>query len=144
MFVFSNHLIAPVQELAARFTLDVGSEMLFGACVHSLRSPLTLPENASSSHAKGERTKAEKFAHALEEALSLVVQRTRRSWLWPLQEFFKDATAEHMDVVDGYLDPIISAAVRKRQEYGSSSKDDGEDGISETLLEQMVKMTSGE
>ncbi|OBZ76403.1 hypothetical protein A0H81_03439 [Grifola frondosa] len=115
------------QDLIARFTLDSATEFLFGFC--------TTDEPIST---------AEKFAQAFASAQEIVSERPRVGWTWPLQEFFKDKTDEHMVVVDSVLQPILEGALKKKEartrqeeEAADEKADDGD-----TLLDHLARLTS--
>ena len=154
----STYQQSRAQDLVSRFTLDSATEFLFGACVHSLRSTLPFPHNvsASSPFAATAASLPEKmleqpeaFASAFAKAEHLCAERATQGKLWPLWEMRKDKSRQYTSVVDAYLHPILEEALAKkaRREREENAKraeeaDDIEDG--ETLLDHLVKYTSGE
>ncbi|OBZ76922.1 hypothetical protein A0H81_03460 [Grifola frondosa] len=133
------------QDLIARFTLDSATEFLFGFCVQSLSSPLPYPHNITTHQTTDEpNSAAEKFAQAFASAQAIVSERPRVGWTWPLQEFFRDKTDEHMVVVDSVLQPILEGALKKKEarmrqeEESTDEKADDDD----TLLDHLVRLTS--
>lgn len=126
-----------------RFTLDSATEFLFGQDVCSLSAGLPYPEDvptATRSHP------ADIFAHSFGKAQELTAFRGRRGKNWALSEFFKDNVDEHRKVVEKFVDPIISEALRKRKELDLEGKKSGgkdEVGEDETLLDHLVNCTQG-
>ena len=61
--------------------------------------------------------------------------------IWPLFEIFEDKCENAMKIVHAYLEPILQEALRKAKDSPTREKDeiDGD----ETLLDQLVKYTSG-
>lgn len=139
------------QDLVSRFTLDSATEFLFGNCVHSLRAGLPYPENVLHANpALAHRANAaEEFAQAFAEAQLELAMRLRVGKTWPMWEVFRDKTKKPMKVVDTFLNPILSEALRKKHELQASEKleekERGKDDIEddETLLDHLVKMTDG-
>ncbi|OCH92180.1 cytochrome P450 [Obba rivulosa] len=132
------------QDLVSRFTLDSATEFLFGTCVNSLDSALPYPHNASSPAKASTSTtaSAEAFAAAFNSAQHVISERGRTGWIWPLFEIFKDKSAEHMRVVDNFLEPVLKEALTKKERRireETKEKDETED---ETLLDHLVKFTS--
>lgn len=78
-------------------------------------------------------------------AQRIVSERPRLGWVWPLKEIFKTSTDEHMAVVDAFIEPILQEALRKKEErlQGEKDLDEKESQDDETLLDQLVKQTSG-
>jgi hypothetical protein len=93
-----------VQEVFARFTLDVAGEFLFGTTkLNTLDLPLPKPGEAAMGakgplgHDYGE------FLNALEQIQLIISERIRRSWLWPLYEWWGDATSPHNKAIDDWV-----------------------------------------
>ena len=145
---------AASQDLIARFTLDSGTEFLFGSCVHSLHSPLPHPHGVSPFGSAGgggggaaDLSVKERFPAAFAAAQRAVSERPRVGWMWPVKEVFRSATDEHMAVVDAFIEPILREALRKKEEragagLGGGDFDDKESQEDETLLDHLVKQTS--
>ncbi len=117
--------------------------------MHSLKSDLPYAYNDPiTTQTVRVKTAADRFAEAFVGAQYVIAQRMRMGWTWRLQELFKDSTAEHMKVVDEYLQPILEEAVRKnRAAIGKGKNEDGEGEDPEeagTLLDHLVKLTDGE
>ena len=118
--------------------------------MHSLHSDLPYAHNDPSSvlRTKGERpaSSVEAFATAFLAAQCVVSMRSRVGWMWRFREITKDLSAEHMEVVDSYIQPILETAINKKnREKGVWEKEamDNEDD-NETLLDHLVKQTDGE
>ncbi len=134
-----------VQDVFARFTLDVATETLFGSCVHSLGDALLYPSNSSrSASMKLRPSLAAEFSRAFAEAQSVISKRVHMGSLWRLFEIFHDKTTEPMAVCDAYLEPFVVEALRKKALAAatSSSKAD-EINDNDTLLDHLVKLTDG-
>ncbi|KAI0751542.1 cytochrome P450 monooxygenase pc-2 [Daedaleopsis nitida] len=137
------------QDLVARFTLDSATEFLFGTCVHSLKSDLPYAYNdLIAQQTVRIPSAADRFAAAFMGAQHVIAMRSRTGWTWRLEELHKDASGEHMKVVDAYLQPILEEALRKNRaaigqdESKVEAKGDGESGEeNETLLDHLVKFT---
>ncbi|KAJ7220322.1 cytochrome P450 [Mycena pura] len=81
-----------IQDVAARFTLDSGTEFLFGESVDSLSAGLAHPSDASL---KGQQVQ---------------VGRPRFGNKWPLNEFWGD------QVIDQFIEPILNDALQDRNQ----------------------------
>ncbi|KAI0723090.1 cytochrome P450 monooxygenase pc-2 [Earliella scabrosa] len=137
------------QDLIARFTLDSATEFLFGACVHSLESDLPYAYNDPIAP-QGMRVQstADRFAEAFMGAQYAIAMRLRKGWSWRFEELHKDTSAEHMKIVDAYIQPILEEALRKnRAASGKEKRGGGAEGAeaeideNETLLDHLVKFT---
>ncbi|KAI0663216.1 cytochrome P450 monooxygenase pc-3 [Cubamyces menziesii] len=134
------------QDAISRFTLDSATEFLFGKCVHSLDSDLPYAYNdaVAPGHGARESSVAERFATAFAGAQHVVSIRSRTGWVWHLRELFKDDSAEHMRVVDAFLQPILEEAIAKNRAakgQGAIEAKEGEEDEDETLLDHLVKIT---
>lgn len=136
----------------SRFTLDSATEFLFGSCVHSLSAGLPYPHNANKpeiAHASPlspnpeQVSKANSFARAFLEAQEKTAQRQRVGKIWPLFEIFGDQLKEPMKIVNSYLDPIIRDTVEKQNRKKALGDTEKEDEDELTLLDSLVKFTSG-
>lgn len=135
------------QDLISRFTLDSATDFLFGQNVHSLSSQLPYPK--SSGRPAPPPTPADAFATAFLQAQVVAGDREKRGWTWPLWEMWRDGLKEPMKVVSAYVDPIVQEVVRKHKERVKAGQEPEttdkltEAGEGETLLEHLVKTTSG-
>jgi hypothetical protein len=131
------------QDLISRFTLDSASEFLFGHCINSLSAGLPYPYNATQApNAIEADDTAGAFSDAFSRAQLVINRRVTIGQTWPLIEILADHTAQHMKVVNAFLDPILKDALAKHSATAkigiSESADD------ETLVDHLVKLTSGE
>ena len=87
----------------------------------------------------------ERFPEAFATVQRIVSERPRVGWVWPMMEVFKSAPDEHMTVVDAFIEPILQDALRKKEERAKAGEDldDKESQDDETLLDHLVKQTSG-
>lgn len=110
--------------------------------MHSLSAGLPYPHNVATTEALTEKAKiAENFAQAFADAQTIIAQRPRKSWVWPLFEIFKDKTTEPMRIVNSFIDPILKEAIAKKQSHANEEKDVDNDDT--TLLDHLVQMTTG-
>lgn len=134
------------QDVISRFTLDSATEFLFGACVNSLHSDLPYAYNdaVAPQFARAPNV-AERFSAAFAGAQNVISMRTRVGWFWHLQELLHDRSAEHMRVVDEFLQPILEEAIAKNRAAKAQMEATGEKGSEEdeTLLDHLVKLTDG-
>ncbi|KAL6302061.1 cytochrome P450 [Sparassis latifolia] len=129
------------QDVISCFTLDAGTEFLFGASVDSLRPPLPYAHNARPLTPVSPVATAESFASAFAGAQHVIASRTRIGWVWPLLEITGERTVPHMRVVDAFLGPILAEALRKKEQRAREGKQlDTEEGEG-TLLDHLVQFT---
>jgi len=113
----------------------------------------------ASSQATGP-TSVDAFGAAFAEAQLIISERGRFGWIWPLLEIFHNKTDAPMKIVNtflyvilicwfrhvfseaGYRDPIMKDAIEKHQST-SSSNDTDKVRDDETLLDHLVKFTTG-
>lgn len=137
------------QDLASRFTMDSATEFLFAQDVQSLAAGLPYPHYSPlSQYSTAQDHPANKFSRAFDEAQRLTALRARRGVNWPLAEFWKDKVREQMVVIDGFITPILAAAVKRKQESdanGLSEKVVGDREVKdgESLLDHLINYTSG-
>ncbi|KAF7366339.1 hypothetical protein MSAN_00890300 [Mycena sanguinolenta] len=128
------------QDLASRFTMDSSTSFLFGSCVDSLSAPLPYPSTVSSPFlAPASPDPADVFTKAYSTAINHISSRSRFGWIWPFFEITGDATHSQMRVVDAYLEPIITAAVARKNALAVEGAPKGEP---ETLLDELLNLTS--
>ncbi|KAJ7179786.1 cytochrome P450 monooxygenase pc-1 [Mycena filopes] len=127
------------QDLASRFTMDSATSFLFGSCVNSLAAPLPYPITTPAPFSTpSSPDPADVFTEAYNAAITLISSRSRFGWIWPLFELTGDATRKPMRVVDAYLEPIIAAAVARRDVL---TVDGAPKGDPETLLDELLNLT---
>ncbi|EJD44086.1 cytochrome P450 monooxygenase pc-3 [Auricularia subglabra TFB-10046 SS5] len=95
-----------IQDLFGRFSMDVGTDFLFGRCVKSLDAVICKDE------AWG------RFSGAFNEACFVGANRVRIGSLWPVFEIFGDRTAPAVKIIDDLIGPIIDGAMAKRGQLG--------------------------
>ncbi|KAH7906604.1 cytochrome P450, partial [Hygrophoropsis aurantiaca] len=139
---FRSGIAIDFQDLISRFTLDSATEFLFGHNVHTLSAGLPYPYNVSKSASVTDSiSSAEAFARAFAEAQQGIARRNTVGQTWPLAEIFKDRTAESMNVVNVFLEPIVKDAIEKsKQSEKVNMKDEFAD--EETLLDHLVRFTT--
>ncbi|KAG2354387.1 cytochrome P450 [Suillus spraguei] len=138
---FRAGLAIDFQDLISRFTLDSASEFLFGHCINSLSAGLPYPCSATESTdaIQGDDT-ATAFAYAFSEAQQTINRRISLGQIWPLTEILADDTAQHMKVVNAFLDPILKDALEKHSTTGEFNKNDFADD--QTLVDHLVNLTT--
>ncbi|KAF8577258.1 cytochrome P450 [Ramaria rubella] len=119
------------QDICSRFTLDSACEFLLGTSIHSLDDPLSLPgeENDQLS------TPSKQFSRAFANAQIIIASRGRLGMFWRLKEFFRDKTKDNMVIIRGFIDPIVEAAMRKRNNRSGIDKHEV------SLLDHLVNVT---
>ncbi|QRV88399.1 cytochrome P450 family protein [Ceratobasidium sp. AG-Ba] len=125
------------QDVVARFTLDSGTEFLFGKDIRSLDSPLPYPHAPPIDESAS-------FAFAFGKAQELLTIRFGLSTLWPLFEMFHDRTKEDMRVIEAYVKPILREKLEEKKKKGTMTKIDGLEDGGETLLDHLVQYTDDE
>ena len=98
---------------------------------------MTQPTNAIQAE-----NAAEVFSHAFSQAQQIINQRVTIGQTWPLTEILSDLTAQHMKVVNSFLDPILKGTMEKHR--ATAKLDISESVDDETLVDHLVKLTSGE
>ncbi|KAG1824289.1 cytochrome P450 [Suillus variegatus] len=138
---FRAGLAIDFQDLISRFTLDSASEFLFGHCIDSLSAGLPYPHNATeSTNAIQGDNAAATFAYAFSQAQQAINRRVSIGQTWPLVEILADGTAQHMKVVNAFLDPILKDALEKRSTAVEFDKNEFADD--QTLVDHLVNLTS--
>ncbi|KAG2055986.1 cytochrome P450 [Suillus hirtellus] len=139
---FRMDMAIDFQDLISRFTLDSASEFLFGHCIDSLSVKLPFPgntlESTNTKHHPGDNAAA--FTNAFSQAQHAISRRVIIGGAWPMTEILADSTAQHMKVVDKFLDPILEAALRRHSTAAKSDAD--ETAEDQTFLDHLVKLTS--
>jgi hypothetical protein len=128
----------------SRFTLDSATEFLLGSCVHSLSAGLPYPHNVSAPQSASFGTNTvHDFANAFLEAQIVISERERKGIVWPLYELFHNKTDKPMQIVNAYLEPIVKEALEKQKKAPVTSDKTTELDDDETVLDHLVKLTSG-
>jgi hypothetical protein len=86
------------------------------------------------------------FSKALEDAQDVIVYRDRSGPTWPLEEIWQDKTRKPMQVIDGYITPIIQEALARKRAGAFANKEGTNEHSeeNETLLDHLVHATDGE
>jgi len=137
-----------IQDLASRFTMDSATEFLFNKDVRSLDAGLPYPPYSPLVNTMAHDHPANKFAAAFDEAQRLIALRARVGINWPLTEFWKDKVKEQMVVINGFIDPILRAAIERKRASGTGDKatvDEKEREVKEgeSLLDHLINYTDG-
>ncbi|CAE6500583.1 unnamed protein product [Rhizoctonia solani] len=130
------------QDLVARFTLDSGTEFLFGQDVRSLDAPLPYPHERLSDDSAS-------FAAAFGRAQDSLIDRFVLGHFWPWMELFWNRTERDMEVIDAYVAPILKTKLEeKRASVLAKPKVPSEDSdpnrleeAGDTLLDHLVQCT---
>lgn len=126
------------QDLVGRFTLDSGTEFLFGSSTHSLDAPLPYPHEPP---ADASATFAAAFGHAQEQLMA----RFGLGMLWPFFELFQDKTGSSMKVINAFTNPILQAKLKEKREGRLNLKEKSEGNEEgETLLDHLVRFSDDE
>lgn len=129
-----------VQDLYARFTLDAGSEFLFGHNLNSLSN--TLPQEGQPIGPRGSATSDEwgSFSRAFDMGLQVITTRGRQGYFWPFFEL-KDQNSKHAEIVHTFLDPIVKRALdEKRREKETGILNEIKE---KTFLQHLADSTDG-
>ncbi|KAH7107826.1 cytochrome P450 monooxygenase pc-3 [Auriculariales sp. MPI-PUGE-AT-0066] len=129
-----------VQELFGRFTMDTGTDFLFGHCVRSLDALLCSapgdcmdPANAGIP---GNPDPFGAFTEAFTFASFVGATRVRIGSLWPVFEAFGDKTVPAVKIIRGLIDPIVAEALARNKADGNK-KDMDEMTFLDWMVEQM-------
>ncbi|KAG0701642.1 cytochrome P450 [Suillus ampliporus] len=142
-FDIFDRLAIDFQDLISRFTLDSASEFLFGHCIDSLSVGLPYPYNATeSTNAVQGDNAAVAFSNAFSQAQQAINRRISIGQTWRLAEILADSTAQHMKVVDAFLDPVLKDALEKKLTTPELDRTEFLDD--QTLVDHLVNLTSGE
>ena len=135
---FKEGVAVDVQDVLSRFTLDTATEFLFGQVVNSLSADLPYPSTyRGPNRERGHHSDG--FALAFKRALEYTFPRAVYEEFWPLMEFWEDTVATQREITDGFIDPIIYAALEKRK----AAKEWEEIPEEVTLLDYLVQQTDG-
>ncbi|KAH7338429.1 cytochrome P450 [Rhizoctonia solani] len=136
----SNHPAVDFQDLASRFTLDSGTEFLFGNDVQSLDASLPYPHEEPKDEWAS-------FGAAFTRAQDHVTRRFGLAMFWPWLELFWDRTSEDMKIINAYVTPIL----RKRPETCATDREtefkltnERDQGFRDTLLDHLIRFTQDE
>ncbi|QRW20636.1 cytochrome P450 family protein [Rhizoctonia solani] len=134
-----NRPAVDFQDLACRFTLDSGTEFLFGEDVGSLDAPLLYPREEPKDDSTS-------FGAAFARVQNHVTHRIGLPVLWPWMELFYDRTAEDMKIINAYVAPILGKREKSNTILGTGLKPSNKDGqaSTDTLLRHLFQFTGDE
>ncbi|CAE6510479.1 unnamed protein product [Rhizoctonia solani] len=127
------------QDLVSRFTLDSGTEFLFGRDARSLMAPLPYPHEEPKDDTAS-------FAAAFGRAQGHVMYRFGLAMFWPWMELFWDRTSEDMKIINAYVTPILRKKLEQRARrsgIGSNPTNEGNKEDGDTLLDHLIGFTQG-
>ncbi|KAF8164796.1 cytochrome P450 monooxygenase pc-3 [Crassisporium funariophilum] len=128
------------QDLVSRFTLDSATEFLFGHNVGSLEAGIPYPASKSIvSQALYDNHPSTIFVIAFIEGQVLGSRRTTFGADWPLTEFWGDKIKPLRKIMDGFIDPVMTEALAKRESEMKLQKT--ADNEEDNLLAHLVKHT---
>lgn len=90
------------------------------------------------------KSDADNFVDAFAAAQVALAARYNRGVIWSLWEIFEDKTAPGMKIVNGFFDPIVDRATEKLKNTPRDEKNAVEVGDEDTLIDSLVRYTSGE
>ncbi|KAK0474604.1 cytochrome P450 [Armillaria novae-zelandiae] len=123
------------QDVVARFTMDSATEYLFGKDVNSIAAGLPYPAGspmAGSLHFINHPSNS--FVKAFVKAQEKIVIRTQKSPSWPLSELWADEVQLLWEVINGFVQPMLSEALGRKAK-GSTSVGSDKDLESMSLLD---------
>ena len=126
-----------------RFTFDAACDFLFDATLKTLDSELLYPHtnlHSGDQVPAREMTREEEFFQAIIGAQKVMSDRLYLGPPWLLQEFFKDKSDPHMEVINGFLSPVIEEGLAKHAVKTEAGVTDRE---GETLLGSLLRETTG-
>ncbi|KAK0481264.1 cytochrome P450 [Armillaria novae-zelandiae] len=127
------------QDVVARFTMDSATEYLFGKDVNSIAAGLPYPAGsalAGSLHFINHPSNS--FVKAFVKAQEKIVIRTQKGPSWPLSEIWADEIRPLREVINGFVQPMLSEALERKAKGGTSVGSD-KDLESMSLLDRLVQ-----
>ncbi|KAJ7062828.1 cytochrome P450 monooxygenase pc-3 [Mycena amicta] len=115
-----------IQDIAARFTLDLATAFLFGDSVDSISAGLA---------------RIQSLRHISPPRRSSTIPLIH--FKWQLGEFWKDLIQPHREVIDKFIEPIIQRALSEKLRRAAASTEANTDSDQEveTLLGHLLKST---
>ena len=124
--------------------MDSASEFLFGHDVESLSANIPYPPSAAHLNKPSFYDHPSTvFAKAFKEGQSLSVLRSLLGKDWPLLEFWSDKVAPFRKVMDSFTEPLMEAALAKRNLELSKGVDIKDNDENDNLLAHLVRHTQG-
>jgi hypothetical protein len=128
-------------------SLDSATMFLFNHDVRSLAAGLIYPPGTSESISRDNHMHpSNQFARAFTESQLRISYRSIFGSAWPLTEITGDKTKENMRIVDEFINPIVEAALRKKDEERATgiARGGGKADVEhQCLLDHLVSMTNG-
>ncbi|KAK0502022.1 cytochrome P450 monooxygenase pc-3 [Armillaria luteobubalina] len=130
------------QDIVARFTMDSATEFLFGKDVNSVAAGLPYPAGspkAGSLHFINHPSNS--FVRAFAEAQEQTSMRTQKGPSWPLSELWADKVQPFRDVINDFVQPMLSEALARKNKGVKSALGLDEDVESMSLLDRLLQVT---
>ncbi|KAK0436982.1 cytochrome P450 [Desarmillaria tabescens] len=127
------------QDVVARFTMDSSTEYLFGKDIDSLSAGLPYPpESPMAGDPHFVNHPSNSFVQAFAKAQEQIVIRFQRGPSWPLHEFWADEIHPLRQVINRFVQPMISEALDRKAE-GVKPVDVEKDLENMSLLDRLVQ-----
>ena len=124
--------------------MDSATEFLFGHNVESLSANIPYPPSAAHLNKPSFYNHPSTiFAEAFAEGQKLSVVRSSLGKDWPLVEFWTDKVAPLRKVMDNFTEPLMEAALAKRNLELSKGVDAKDNDENDNLLAHLVRHTKG-
>jgi cytochrome P450 len=136
---FEEGIAVDIQDVLSRFTLDTATEFLFGQDVNTLAADLPYPSTYRGPN-RGREHPSDRFALAFGRAMQYTFPRVIYEEFWPLTDFWEDTVATQREITHEFIDPIVHAALEKRN---AASEEIDEIWEEVTLLDYLVQQTDG-
>ncbi|KAG8985262.1 hypothetical protein FRB95_004942 [Tulasnella sp. JGI-2019a] len=127
-----------MQDLFLTFTFDTSVEFLFGS--EDLATFTRDLPRAKDSDAEPEPKDAAKFLHAFNQGKANSQARLGQPQVfWTAAEFFKDSQADVKKDISDYLDPLVRAAIRRKEHRAGNDENYGPERL---FVDHLVKSTN--
>jgi len=136
---FKEGTVVDIQDVLSRFTLDTATEFLFGQDVNTLSADLPYPSTYRGPNRRRKHP-SDRFASAFNRAMEYTFPRAIYEEFWPLTEFWEDTVTTQREITHEFIDPIIHAALEKRN-VTNGAHEMSKEGV--TLLDHLVQQTDG-
>jgi hypothetical protein len=136
------NLPCDAQDLYSRFSLDAASEFLFGRNLDTLSASLPVagrtpmgPKGSATYDTWGS------FTHAFEMSQQIVTRRARLGYFWPVSELFGDKSAQYVQAIRRWLDPIVVQSLADKAQMGCAGLNSPVE--EKTFLQHLTESTEG-
>lgn len=122
--------------------MDSATEFLFGKDVNSVAAGLPYPAGspkAGSLHFINHPSNS--FVRAFAEAQEQTSMRTQKGPSWPLSELWADKVQPFRDVINDFVQPMLSEALARKNKGVKSALGLDEDVESMSLLDRLLQVT---